>query len=146
MTDNPMVNIYIETSSRGPKVKGGRYMCLIEYTLSTGEPATWGKISGWMEGTESRLALLALEKALSRLRVSCVINLYTPCRHVISAIECGWPDGWKNNGWKTAGGKPVRNGEEWMRLDRLMDPHLIFTSAEDNSFRRWMRNQLEKTK
>jgi len=32
-----------------------------------------------------------------------------------------WIHGWKNKGWKTAGGTPVKNKELWIRLDELRE-------------------------
>jgi len=34
-----------------------------------------------------------------------------------------WIHGWKKNGWKNAGKKPVANQELWQELDRLAATH-----------------------
>ena len=36
-----------------------------------------------------------------------------------------WIHGWKRNGWRTAGKKPVKNAELWQRLDTALAEHKV---------------------
>ncbi len=36
-----------------------------------------------------------------------------------------WIHSWKNRGWKTADGKPVKNQDLWKRLDKALRPHRV---------------------
>lgn len=146
MVDNPKVNIYIETSVHGPAQHGGCYMYLIEYTVSTGEPATLWKVSEWTDKKENELTLEALAASLARLKASCVITLFTSCQYVHSAVECGWMENWRYNNWQTAAGKEIRNRSLWEKIEAMMAAHLIFATRESHSYKNWMQMQLKGEK
>lgn len=62
--------------------------------------------------------LLALEQARA---LGCRrINLHTDSKFVIRAMT-GWIENWKRNGWRLATGEPVKNREDFERLDELCE-------------------------
>lgn len=142
--DNPQVNIYIETSVHGPAQRGGCCMYIMEYILPSGVPRTVRGGSGWRDKKETELVLQALAAALARIKSPCVIDLYTSCLLVRGAIENGWPDRWRQQGWKNAKGKEISHRELWERITELAEPHLIFTSGEPHSYQKWMQSELRK--
>lgn len=47
------------------------------------------------------------------------ISIYSDSKYVVDAIEKGWLRGWTKNGWKTAGGKEVKNRAIWEKVHKL---------------------------
>lgn len=74
--------------------------------------------------TNNRMELMAAIRALEALRQPCKVNLYTDSNYVREGIS-GWIHKWKENGWKTAGKKPVKNMDLWERLHELAGKHEI---------------------
>lgn len=139
------VNIYIETSRHGPSHGPGKYIYLIEYLLKkTGEPATIHKIESFEETWENDLALKAIIAAGKRLNKPCCIRIFTGCNHILSATHNGWYIEWRKNGWKKSDGKEVKNAALWEELAEVLDKHAVTYTKDEHSYRKWMREQLEK--
>ncbi|GGH38886.1 ribonuclease HI [Cribrihabitans marinus] len=83
-----------------------------ERTLCGGEALT----------TNNRMELLAAITALETLVRPSSITIVTDSAYVKNGVT-GWIHGWKRNGWKTAGKKPVKNVELWQRLDAARQRH-----------------------
>ena len=82
--------------------------------LSGGDPET----------TNNRMELTAAIRALEALDRPSVITIVTDSTYVKDGIT-KWIHGWKRNGWKTAGKKPVKNEELWQALDDLVRTHSV---------------------
>ena len=100
------VNIYIETSRRGPSKGPGKYMYLMEYIRKNGEPFTIGDTECFESTFENELTLKAMIAAAKRLTKPCVIRFYTTCNHVLSTTHNSWHIQWQKKwlekvGWKT---------------------------------------------
>ena len=52
------------------------------------------------------------------------IVVYTDSQYVCNGIT-QWVKKWKENGWKTASGKPVKNDDLWLTLDQLCATHCV---------------------
>ncbi|WP_343637835.1 ribonuclease HI [Roseateles sp.] len=74
--------------------------------------------------TNNRMELTAVIEALSSLKRSCNIVIYTDSEYVRKGMT-EWISGWQRRGWKTADGKPVKNAELWQRLDALRKLHTV---------------------
>ena len=113
------VEIFTDGACSGNPGVGGwgailRYKT-IEKELSGGELNT----------TNNRMELMAVIQALSALKFSCNISLYTDSKYVMSGIT-EWMDNWKKNGWHTTNKKkPVKNIDLWQQLDELVQKHEI---------------------
>lgn len=77
---------------------------------------------GEAETTNNRMELLAAINALETLERPSKITVVTDSAYVKNGVT-GWIFGWKRNGWKTAGKKPVKNVELWQRLDLAQARH-----------------------
>ncbi len=77
---------------------------------------------GEAETTNNRMELRAAIEALSGLKRSCPVDLYTDSQYVRLGIT-GWIHKWKRNGWRTAARKPVKNADLWLALDEQMQIH-----------------------
>ena len=54
--------------------------------------------------------------------------------YIVNAIEQGWIESWKKNGWRKADKKPVKNVDLWEKLLELMDKHkVIFNKVKGHA-------------
>ena len=60
---------------------------------------------------------------LSALKEKCSVSLYSDSAYLVNAIENGWIKNWKNNSWRTADNKPVKNQDLWEQLSKLLTEH-----------------------
>lgn len=138
------VNIYIETSRRGPSKGPGKYIYLIEFlSKKTGEPITRDGMESFDCTFENELALKAMIAAAKRLTKPCVIRFYTTCNHVLSTVHNGWHIQWQKNGWKRSDGREAKNAALWEELVAVLDKHAVTYTKDEHSYRKWMREQLE---
>lgn len=80
---------------------------------------------GEVQTTNNRMELMAVIQALSALKTTCNISLYTDSQYVMKGIT-EWLKDWKINGWRTANKKqPVKNSDLWQQLDELAQKHEI---------------------
>jgi ribonuclease HI len=110
------VVIYADGACRGNPGPGGWGAWLkagaAERELFGGEKLT----------TNNRMELTAVIQALSALTRRCKVTVYTDSEYVKNGIT-SWIHGWRKRGWKTADGKPVKNVELWLQLERLNAGH-----------------------
>ena len=77
---------------------------------------------GERETTNNRMELMAVISALTALKESCEVELWTDSQYIEKAINEGWLAGWKRRGWKRKGGE-LKNIELWQELDSLLARH-----------------------
>ncbi len=82
--------------------------------LSGGEPET----------TNNRMEMMAAIDALETLECPSTITVVTDSTYLKDGIT-GWIHGWKQNGWRTASKKPVKNTDLWQRLDAAQTRHRV---------------------
>ena len=112
------VCIYTDGACSGNPGPGGWAAILTygenERELSGGESAT----------TNNRMELMAVISALTALKESCEVELWTDSQYIEKVINEGWLAGWKRRGWKRKGGE-LKNIELWQELDRLLGLHRV---------------------
>ena len=97
-------------------------------------PGGWGSIlrfkgiekelsGGEKETTNNRMELLAVINGLESLKEPCKVKITTDSKYVCDAFLKNWLSSWQQNGWKTAGKKPVKNKELWEKLLELSQKH-----------------------
>ena len=113
------VDIYTDGACRGNPGPGGYGAILVygtkEKEMSGGEPMT----------TNNRMELMAAIVAMEALREPCEITLTSDSKYLTDAINKGWLESWKKNGWKKADKSPVLNVELWERIDRQLAIHRV---------------------
>ena len=77
------------------------------------------------ETTNNKMELTAVIEALKKLKKKCNVTLFSDSSYVVNAINQGWLENWKNNGWRGADKKPVKNIELWQELDTLLKEHNV---------------------
>ena len=113
------VTIYTDGACSGNPGPGGWGAVLLYGThrkeISGGEAAT----------TNNRMELTAVIAALSLLKESCIVELYSDSKYVIDALEKGWARGWKKRGWVKSDKNPALNPDLWQQLLELVDRHQL---------------------
>lgn len=112
------VDIYTDGACSGNPGPGG-WGALIVWRgktrqLSGGEPET----------TNNRMELLAAISALEALTRPVPVNLHTDSVYLRDGIT-RWINTWRQNGWRTAAKKPVKNVDLWQRLDEARSTHEV---------------------
>lgn len=109
-TELPQVMIYTDgacSPNPGPGGWGAIH-------IFDGRPAV--EISGFGgETTNNRMELTAVVQALSTLKRSHRVTLYTDSQYVKNGIT-SWIKKWQKNNWQTADRKPVKNVDLWQTL------------------------------
>ncbi len=99
-------------------------------------PGGWGAIlrfggtekelsGGEKETTNNRMELTAAIEALCALKEPCEVILTSDSKYLTDAVNLGWLDAWKRNGFKTAGKKAVKNPELWQKIIELTAIHKV---------------------
>lgn len=78
---------------------------------------------GEAETTNNRMELMAVISALSVLKKTCNVRIYTDSTYVADAFLQGRLENWKKNGWKTSAKTEVKNIDLWEKLDALTQVH-----------------------
>ena len=119
MQERKTVEIYTDGACSGNPGPGGWGAILrykgTEKELSGGERQT----------TNNRMELTGVIAALSALKESCDVELYSDSKYVIDALEKGWARSWKKRGWIKADKKPALNSDLWETLLSLCDKHTV---------------------
>ena len=75
--------------------------------------------------TNNKMEMMAVIKGLEALKEPCEVEVYSDSAYIVNAIEQGWIESWKKNGWRKADKKPVKNVDLWERLLELMEKHSV---------------------
>ena len=113
------VTVYTDGACSGNPGPGGYGAVLIyegvEKEIAGGEKST----------TNNKMEMMAVIKGLEALKEPCEVSVYSDSAYIVNAIEQGWIDSWKKNGWRKADKKPVKNVDLWERLLELMNTHKV---------------------
>ena len=112
------VIIYTDGACRGNPGPGG-WGALIR--LDAIEKEIFG---GQVDTTNNQMELTAAIEGLAALKERCSVELYTDSKYVMDGIT-QWIQNWKNNNWRTAAKKDVKNKELWQKLDQLISQHQV---------------------
>ena len=113
------VDIYTDGACSGNPGKGG-YGAVMLYGSARKELS-----EGFSRTTNNRMEVLAVITGLASLKESCNVNLYSDSKYVVNAIEQGWLEGWKKNGWKKSNKGAVLNVDLWKKLDEQLKKHNV---------------------
>ncbi len=112
------VEIYTDGACSGNPGPGG-WGVLMRYNGHEKEMC-----GGEEDTTNNRMEMMAVIEALSALKKSSNVKLYTDSKYVMQGIT-EWLAGWKAKGWKTASKKPVKNKDLWQQIDELVQKHSV---------------------
>ena len=81
---------------------------------------------GYCKTTNNRMEILAAIVGLEALKEKCQVTLYSDSQYLVKAIEQGWAQRWRANGWrrgKRANAAKALNPDLWDRLLGLCEYH-----------------------
>lgn len=80
---------------------------------------------GYQATTNNRMELLGAIIGLETLTRPCEVEMWSDSTYVVHAMTKGWLEGWCKRGWRTAGKKPVKNKDLWLRMMAAVAGHRI---------------------
>lgn len=113
-----------------------KYWALLEFTDCKNQVHR-KQIEAERKATLNSNILQAAIEAVKALNYSCLLDIHTDSDYLISAFRNGWINVWKENDWKNAKNKEIRNKEQWEQLSSLMAAHsarFYKTEGENNGF------------
>lgn len=111
------VYIYTDGACSGNPGPGG-YGVILKYgkfkkEISGGEPET----------TNNRMEMTGVIKGLEALNEKCRVVLTSDSKYVIDALEKGWAQKWRKNGWMRTKKDKALNPDLWEKLLELTEYH-----------------------
>ena len=80
---------------------------------------------GFRKTTNNRMEVLAAITGLGTLREQYDVTLYSDSKYLVDAMEKGWAQRWKANGWRRNKKEFALNTDLWEELLNLCDRHIV---------------------
>ncbi len=80
---------------------------------------------GFRRTTNNRMEILAVIAGLEALSEPCSVTVYSDSQYVVNAIEKGWAEKWRANGWMRNKREAAVNPDLWDRLLQALDKHYV---------------------
>lgn len=119
------VSIFTDGAARGNPDGPGGYGTVLRYIDPKGQVHEREFSQGYKKTTNNRMELMAAIVGLEALNKPCEVELYSDSKYLVDAFDKNWLDSWIKNGWKTAGKKPVKNKDLWLRLIEAKKDHKV---------------------
>lgn len=113
-----IVELFSDGACKGNPGPGG-WGVLLRYDQQ--EESLYG---GEHNTTNNRMELTAVIQGLEALQEHCAVSVTTDSEYVRKGIT-EWVSKWKQNGWRTAAKKPVKNSDLWRQLDQAAARHTV---------------------
>ena len=119
MADLKRVQIYTDGACSGNPGPGG-YGVILRYggyekKLSGGEAET----------TNNRMELTAVIEGLRALNRKCRVDIYSDSKYFIDAVDKGWAESWRRNGWMRNKREKALNPDLWETVLDLLKEHEV---------------------
>ena len=139
------VNLYIETTNKGPSKRKAAGMYVLEFIRENGEPVTRNGVL-WMEAaTETQMVLQLFLEALKRVIKSSSIAVFTTSEHLFNVINYHRLSEWEKRGWTNSRGKTSGQMLAWREIKEYMDMHVITVTAAEHEYNKiYMKGILER--
>lgn len=115
------VQVYTDGSCLGNPGPGGYgvIFCYSDKTTSFGggEQLT---TNNRMELTAIRAALLKMEKNVGK-GARYEYEIFSDSAYAVNALNSGWLEKWRKNGWKTVKGEDIKNRDIWLYINESLD-------------------------
>ncbi len=80
---------------------------------------------GFRKTTNNRMEVLAAITGLGTLREQYDVTLYSDSKYLVDAVEKGWAQRWKANGWRRNRKEFALNTDLWEELLNLCGRHIV---------------------
>lgn len=127
------VIIYADGGSRGNGSEDsiGGYGVFLQYGGHTMELK-----EGFRKVTNNQMEIRAAIAGLKAMKKTNIpVEVRSDSAYVVNCMTKGWYQRWLNNGWRTAGNKPVENRELWLELIEQVNrfPFISFVKVKGHS-------------
>lgn len=119
MSERKHVEIFTDGACSGNPGPGG-YGTILRYGSYEKELS-----GGEAETTNNRMELTAAIVGLEALNTPCRVTLYSDSKYLVDAIQQGWAEKWRQNGWMRTKKDPALNPDLWERLLDLLKVHEV---------------------
>ena len=131
------LKIYTDGACSGNPGKGGWAAIILD-------DSNQSSISGSESNTtNNRMELMAPIMALKKIKKKSEITIFTDSKYVKDGIEI-WINKWKENGWKTANKKEVKNQDLWKNLDNIIQGKKIKWNWVKGHSNNELNNEVDK--
>lgn len=114
-----LVTVWTDGACLGNPGPGG-FAAILDYEGYRREDS-----GGFRLTTNNRMELLAVIRALERLREPCIVRVVSDSEYVVKAMQAGWPHRWRERGWRRSKSEPALNSDLWARLLDLCETHHV---------------------
>lgn len=111
------VQIYTDGACLGNPGPGG-YGVVLLYGKTRKELS-----GGYRLTTNNRMEMIAVIKGLEALKVRCSVRLFSDSQYIVNAIEKGWAETWRKNGWMRNRKEKASNPDLWEQILNLISKH-----------------------
>ena len=80
---------------------------------------------GYRKTTNNRMEIMACIEGLKTLKKPCQVIIYSDSKYVVNAIEKGWVQKWRSNGWMRTKTESAENVDLWEDLLKLCERHKV---------------------
>lgn len=137
-------DIYIASSIMAFRRQNGVVGVVIECQTAKG-PATLTQFGTVTDATRNQAVLLGMKYALSRIKPECDAVFHMDNSYVASAVEKGWLEGWKRNGWRNSKNEEIANFPEWEAVSGLIEGRKVsFALRQDHQYKTWLESEVRK--
>lgn len=119
MSELKHVVIYTDGACSGNPGPGG-YGAVLLYNGHRKELS-----AGFRRTTNNRMELLGAIEALRALKDRCSVKLHTDSQYIVNAIQQGWAERWRANGWMRNKKEKAVNPDLWEQLLKLCQQHKV---------------------
>ena len=119
MTERKQVEIFTDGACSGNPGPGG-YGVILRYRQHEKEIS-----GGEANTTNNRMELSAVIAGLEALTEPCQVTLYSDSKYFVDAIEQGWAEKWKANGWMRTNKDKALNPDLWEKILELLKQHEV---------------------
>jgi ribonuclease HI len=112
-----LITIYCDGACLGNPGPGG-YGAVLLYQGNRRELS-----GGYRRTTNNRMELMGAIAALEALKTRSRVRLHSDSKYVVDAVEKGWAQKWRRNGWRKPDKQMVMNPDLWERLLDLCSRH-----------------------
>lgn len=119
-----ITHIYIETETRGPRIKEAEYSYALEaVACESSHMVGRSEGVGKATGNEYSILLLALEEAVGRIKKSdhSDIVIHTECGKFADDVRS--LDKWIHNDFRKSNRQPIRNAGRWKKIAAKLIGH-----------------------
>lgn len=113
------IEIYTDGACSGNPGPGG-YGIVLKYGDKIKEISKGYKLT-----TNNRMEILAVIIGLECLKEKCNVQVYSDSKYVVDAINQGWAEKWKSNGWMRNKKEKAQNPDLWERLLNIIKEHEV---------------------